>query len=119
VKFTSLVDRTTRALGSPAALCSAIALVTLWCLGILVFGLTDTYQLIINTSTTIVTFIMVFVIQSEQNRSDKALHTKLDGVIAVLDTDDRLEGIENMTEKQIDKLHDMIVEERKAHAVQE
>src|SRR4029079_7289501 len=79
--FNAIADRITRALGSPFALAIAAAIILVWVLTGPVFGFSDTWQLVINTATTIVTFLMVFVIQASQNRDSKAIHAKLDELI--------------------------------------
>jgi low affinity Fe/Cu permease len=68
-------------MGSPSALVAAGLLIVLWGLTGPIFGFSDTWQLVINTATTIVTFLMVFVIQTSQNRQSKAMHFKLDELI--------------------------------------
>ncbi|MGA0561762.1 low affinity iron permease family protein [Ancylobacter sp. VNQ12] len=68
--------------GKPITFVGAVALIALWGLSGPLFGFGDTWQLVINTSTTIVTFLMVFVIQNSQNRDTVALHIKLDELIA-------------------------------------
>ncbi len=69
------------ALGSPWAFLTAIAVVTAWALSGRYFGYSDAWQLVINTGTTIVTFLMVFLIQSTQNRDSKAINIKLDELL--------------------------------------
>src|SRR6266498_2838340 len=73
-----------RAVGQPVAFGGACALIILWLLSGPIFGFSDTWQLIINTGTTIVTFLMVFLIQNTQNRDAKAAHLKLDEIIRAL-----------------------------------
>jgi low affinity Fe/Cu permease len=79
--FNHIADRVTRALGSPYALFLAAAVIVVWALTGPLAGFSDTWQLIINTATTIVTFLMVFVIQNTQNRDGKAVHAKLDELL--------------------------------------
>ena len=83
--FNHLADRVTRAMGSPFALAASGAIIILWALTGPIFGFSDTWQLAINTGTTIVTFLMVFVIQNSQNRDAKAVHAKLDELIRAVD----------------------------------
>jgi low affinity Fe/Cu permease len=82
--FNRVADRLTRALGTPFAMFGAAAIIIVWALTGPIFGFSDTWQLAINTGTTIVTFLMVFVIQSTQNRESKAIHAKLDELISAL-----------------------------------
>jgi low affinity Fe/Cu permease len=80
-QFQAIADRLTDGLGSPWAMFAAGFLIVVWVLTGPVFGFSDTWQLVINTATTIVTFLMVFVIQASQNRQSKAMHFKLDELI--------------------------------------
>ena len=80
-RFNQIADRVTTALGSPAALAGSVLLVVAWALTGPIFKFSDTWQLFINTTTTVVTFWMVFVIQNSANRSAKATQLKLDELI--------------------------------------
>lgn len=80
-QFQAIADRLTDGLGSPWAMLAAAFLIVVWVLTGPIFGFSDTWQLVINTTTTIVTFLMVFVIQASQNRQSKAMHFKLDELI--------------------------------------
>jgi low affinity Fe/Cu permease len=71
--------------GHPFSFCTAIATVVIWAISGPLFGFSDTWQLVINTGTTIVTFLMVFLIQNTQNRDMAATHIKLDELIRALD----------------------------------
>jgi low affinity Fe/Cu permease len=84
-RFNHLTAAITSAAGSPAALLAATALVVAWALSGPFFQFDATWMLLINTGTTIVTFLMVFVIQASQNRDAKALHLKLDEVIRAVE----------------------------------
>ncbi len=103
--FRRLASRTAHGVGSPWAFVLSLALVLAWgCTGSL-FGYSDTWQLVINTSTTIVTFLMVFLIQNTQNRDSHALHLKLDELIRVSDlARNRLMGLEALTDVELDEL---------------
>lgn len=80
-RFLEISDRITDALGTPWALLLSIALIAVWALTGPLFRFSDTWQLVINTATTIITFWMVFVIQTSQNRQSRALQFKLDELI--------------------------------------
>ena len=83
--FNKVVDVSIKALGSPFALAAAVLIIIVWAITGPIFGFSDTWQLVINTGTTIVTFLMVFVIQNSQNRDAKAVHIKLDELIEAMD----------------------------------
>lgn len=87
--FNRAADRVNAALGSVSALILAVLVVVVWALTGPLFRFSDTWQLAINTGTTVITFWMVFVIQNSQNRASKAIQLKLDEVIRAL------EGAEN------------------------
>ena len=80
-RFRHWSDAITRAVGTPWAMLAAVAVVVVWALTGPIFGFSDTWQLVINTGTTIVTFLMVFAIQTSQNRESTALHLKIDELI--------------------------------------
>jgi low affinity Fe/Cu permease len=81
--------------GSPAAVIGSVLIVLVWALTGPVFGFSDTWQLVINTGTTILTFNMVFVIQAAQNRDGAAVQTKLDEILRAIEgADDRMIAIE-------------------------
>jgi low affinity Fe/Cu permease len=79
--FTRFAKSTARKAGHPATFCVAVATILFWAASGPLFGFSDTWQLIINTSTTIVTFLMVFLIQNTQNRDSQAIQVKLDELI--------------------------------------
>ena len=83
-RFDRIANRVTAAVGSPFAVIAAVVIVFVWLATGPIFNFSDTWQLIINTSTTIVTFWMVFVIQASANRDNRALHLKLDEVIRAM-----------------------------------
>jgi low affinity Fe/Cu permease len=80
-RFTRFAKATSRGAGHPASFCCALAVILLWGVSGPLFGFSDTWQLVINTGTTIVTFLMVFLIQNTQNRDSQAIQVKLDEVI--------------------------------------
>ena len=82
--FRHLAERITAAVGTPWAMLLAVGIVALWAVSGPVFGFSDTWQLAINTGTTVVTFLMVFVIQASQNREARATQLKLDELIRAM-----------------------------------
>lgn len=102
-----LIDRVTDLLGSPAALAAAVALIVAWLAFGPVIHFTDTYQLIINTTTSVITFVMVFAIQHTTNRETRAINLKLDELIEVIQgADRRLVGVEEKSEQTIKELQE-------------
>src|SRR3954463_4871991 len=83
--FTGFAKATSRAAGHPATFCCALAIIALWALSGPIFRFSDTWQLVINTGTTIITFLMVFLIQNTQNRDSQAIQVKLDELIRSID----------------------------------
>lgn len=92
--------------GSSIALTLAVLTIVLWLISGPIFGFSDTWQLVINTGTTIVTFLMVFLIQRSQNKDSHALHLKLNEIVAATaGASNRLINVEEFTEKDIATLH--------------
>ena len=92
--------------GKPQAFLIAVLSILLWAVTGPLFGYSDTWQLVINTSTTIVTFLMVFLIQHTQNRDTLALQIKLaELIIAMKGAENRLATIEDMDEAELEQLH--------------
>src|SRR3954471_24941554 len=102
-RITRMISSATSALGSYPAIVGAVVIVSTWAATGPLFGYSDTWQLLINTFTTLVTFWMVFIIQNTQNRDGRAAQTKLDEILATLNaTDgDELIGIEDAPERRI------------------
>jgi low affinity Fe/Cu permease len=91
--------------GSPKTFLGAIVLLALWAASGPFFGFNDTWQLIINTSTTIITFLMVFLIQNTQNRDTDILHLKVDELLrATKDAQNAMLGLESLDLKQLEAL---------------
>ena len=105
--FNRVADRITRVVGTPVALLMAALVIVVWAVTGPIAGFSDTWQLIINTGTTIVTFLMVFVIQNTQNRDSKAVHAKLDELLrASKDARNELIRSEQMPEHELDQTLD-------------
>jgi len=104
-RFAHFATATAKATGSPATFLVCVLLVIGWALSGPVFHYSETWQLVINTGTTIVTFLMVFLIQNTQNRDGAALQTKLDELIRSSDAEDEFMGIESLTDKELADLH--------------
>ena len=103
--FTRFAKWMSRAAGEPAAFAIAVGVVLLWAASGPVFGFSDTWQLIINTGTTIVTFLMVFLIQNTQNRDSEAMHVKLDELIRSHKTaHNALLDLEELEEEELDRI---------------
>jgi low affinity Fe/Cu permease len=103
--FSKIASKASDIVGSPWAFIVATTIIIAWALSGPVFGFSDTWQLIINTSTTIVTFLMVFLIQNTQNRSDKATQIKLDELLrATKGARNSLVDIEEVSDKQLKEL---------------
>jgi low affinity Fe/Cu permease len=104
-RFERVSESVTRLTGSSAAFSAAIAVIVLWAILGPVFRFSDTWQLVINTGTTIVTFPMVFLIQRTQNKEALALHLKLNEIVAALDgASSRLIEAESFSEKELETL---------------
>ena len=100
--FEHLASRTAAAGGQPWAFVLALLVVIVWIVTGPLFGWSDTWQLVINTGTTIVTFLMVFLIQNAQNRDGSAIQAKLDELIrATTDARNEFIGIEHLTEAEL------------------
>jgi len=102
------------ALGSAWAFAGAVLVILVWILTGPMFHFSDTWQLVINTATTIVTFLMVFLIQNTQNRDAKAVHLKLDEVIRALKgARNQLVDLENLSDEELKKLEEQFKSMRK------
>jgi low affinity Fe/Cu permease len=103
--FANLASTIAKASGRPASFFLACLLVIVWGATGPFFQLSDTWQLVINTISSVVTFLMVFVIQNTQVRDSAALNAKLDEILKVIDSaDKRLIGIEKLSDKEIENL---------------
>jgi low affinity Fe/Cu permease len=116
--FTHFAKTTSRAAGRPGVFAAAVLVVVVWAATGPLFGFSDTWQLVINTGTTIVTFLMVFLIQNTQNRDTEALQVKLDELIHAMRTaDDSLLDLEELEEDELDAIRDAY--QRKAAAARD
>ena len=118
--FARFANATARWAGHPATFISCCVLVLAWAASGPFFGFSETWQLVINTGTTIITFLMVFIIQNSQNRDAAAMQAKLDELLrAVAKARSQFIGIEHLTDNQIEEIRDALENEagdrRKKH----
>jgi low affinity Fe/Cu permease len=113
--FRQFAQRTSTMVGSSWAFILAVLIILVWAVTGPLFHYSDTWQLVINTGTTIITFLMVFLIQNTQNRDAKAIHLKLDELIrGVKGARTNLVDLENMPDKELERLQQQF--ERVRHA---
>jgi low affinity Fe/Cu permease len=118
--FRHFARKSSEVLGSPWAFIGAIFIIVVWGLTGPAFHFSDTWQLIINTGTTIVTFLMVFLIQNTQNRDAKAVHLKLDELIrAVQGARNQLVDLEKLSDDELKKLEEQFTRVRRKAAQRE
>jgi low affinity Fe/Cu permease len=115
--FTRFANAVSRLTGRAWTFMVCILLVAIWAASGPMFGFSDTWQLVINTSTTIVTFLMVFLIQNTQNRDNAALQAKLDELIRISAAENRYIGIERLTDRELEGI--LVEVEEKAEAIEE
>lgn len=113
--FTRIANKVAYAAGTPLSFMFCCAVIVAWAVTGPLFGFSDTWQLIINTGTTIVTFLMVFLIQNTQNRDGAAIQAKLDELIRVGRASNALIGIEHLTEAEVEKIRKKCEEAAKRH----
>lgn len=105
--FHRVAVKVSAVVGSSKAFLLSMLIIIVWAVSGPLFGFSDTWQLVINTGTTIVTFLVVFLIQNTQNRDARAVHLKLDELIkAVHGARNDLVDLEEMTDEQLDELQD-------------
>ena len=126
--FNHFSANVTKASGSVYAFIFAILIVIVWAVMGPVFKYSDTWQLVINTGTTIVTFLMVFVIQHGQNKDTKALQLKLDELLAASNSSNKMIGVEDLSDEELAKMKEFFVnlstltkseKENKIHTIDE
>jgi low affinity Fe/Cu permease len=110
--FTAIAQSIAYVVGTAWAFAAAAALIIVWGISGPLFGFSDTWQLVVNTATTIVTFLMVFLIQNSQNRDAAALQAKMDELIrSVTDARNQFIGIEHMTEEEVEQIRKALEDE--------
>src|ERR671923_2228666 len=103
--FARLATGAARAMGHPTAFVIAVLIILGWAVSGPLFRFSDTWQLVINTATTIITFLMVFLIQNTQNRDARAFHLKLDELIRCIQgARNKLINLEELTDEEMDEL---------------
>jgi low affinity Fe/Cu permease len=102
--FGEIASRTSQAAGRATTFLTAALVIVVWAVTGPVFGYSDTWQLVINTGTTIVTFLMVFLIQNSQNRDSAAIQVKLDELIRVSTAQNSFVGIEHLTDEELEDI---------------
>lgn len=107
--FVTMANAVVEAAGKPVAFALALGVVLVWAVSGPLFGFSETWQLVINTGTTIVTFLMVFLLQNAQNRDSRAIQTKLNELILASDSDNRFVGVERMDDDELRKLSDRLI----------
>lgn len=115
--FGDVANKTSQAAGRASTFMLAAGVVVMWAITGPLFQYSDTWQLVINTGTTIVTFLMVFLIQNSQNRDSAAIQVKLDELIRVSTAQNSFVGIEHLTDKELEEIRTMC--ERRAEAEQD
>jgi low affinity Fe/Cu permease len=112
--FGDIANRTSQAAGKALTFLLAAGVVLVWAITGPLFQFSDTWQLVINTGTTIVTFLMVFLIQNSQNRDSAAIQVKLDELIRVSTAQNSFVGIEHLTDEELEEIRSKC--ERRAEA---
>lgn len=103
--FRQIATKTSQITGSAKTFVFAIIVVLAWAISGPLFNFSNTWQLVINTMTTILTFLMVFLIQNTQNRDTRAIHLKLDELIRTGKGRNRLINVEDVDDEELEKLH--------------
>jgi low affinity Fe/Cu permease len=115
--FRKFAHQVSGLVGSPWAFIGAVAIILLWAVTGPLFGFSDTWQLVINTGTTIITFLMVFLIQNTQNRDARVIHLKLDELLrAVKEARTSLVDLEDLPDEDLQRLQDEFQRLRQIHS---
>lgn len=117
--FGDIASRTAHAAGRASTFILAAAVVVVWAVSGPIFQYSDTWQLVINTGTTIVTFLMVFLIQNSQNRDGAALQVKLDELIRASAAHNSFVGIEHLTDEELEDIRSKCEARAKAEKIGE
>ncbi|WP_181181583.1 low affinity iron permease family protein [Mesorhizobium sp. B3-1-6] len=113
--FTRVANWVAHLAGMPPTFAVCVLIVVVWAVTGPLFGFSDTWQLVINTGTTIITFLMVFLIQNTQNRDGAAIQAKLDELIRVGRAQNHFIGIEHLTESEVEEIRDKCEAAAKRH----
>ena len=113
--FTKIANWVAHITGLPLTFAACCLIVVVWAVSGPLFGFSDTWQLVINTGTTIITFLMVFLIQNTQNRDGAAIQAKLDELIRVSEGHNHFIGIEHLTETEVEEIRDKCERAAKRH----
>ncbi len=117
--FTIIANRIAAFVGQPLAFVAALLSILIWALTGPLFGYSDTWQLVVNTSTTIVTFLIVFLIQNSQNRDAAAIQAKLDELIrATGEARNQFIGIEHLTDSELQGIRTALESEAQARGTE-
>ncbi|MBY5566949.1 low affinity iron permease family protein [Rhizobium leguminosarum] len=111
--FARFATRTSEWAGKPVAFILALTVVVIWASLGPFFDYSETWQLIINTGTTIITFLMVFVLQNAQTRDTRAIQAKLNEIILTSHAENRFIGIENLDEEELKRLNQLVAKAAK------
>jgi low affinity Fe/Cu permease len=109
--FSDFASSVAHIAGSPVVFAACVAIIVGWAVSGPFFEFSDTWQLIVNTGTTVVTFLMVFLIQNTQNRDNIAIQAKLDDLIRVTKAHKKLIGIEHLSEDKLERIRQIIEKE--------
>jgi low affinity Fe/Cu permease len=115
--FTNIASRISSYSGKAATFILAMLIIVVWAVTGPLFGFSDTWQLVVNTGTTIITFLMVFLIQNTQNRDSAALQAKLDELLRAVEgaREKDLVGVEHLTDDHIEKIREIVEKDSRSN----